>query len=157
MAKNENQAAEVVRIMGTGVRGTSTLVYGLSQIKGVNVMFANATCYVLGLDKNKKISSLSEKEIQTIEEFLSNPVKEKIPSWMLNSRNDPETGENSHVVGRDMEYSALQFRRRLAKTKSYRALRHRARLPLRGQRTKSNFRRTKTLRSMKSKSQGRKK
>ena len=43
----------------------------------------------------------------------------------------------------DLIFSKQQDVRRLQKIKSYRGLRHAANLPLRGQRTKSNFRRNK--------------
>ena len=159
MAKPEaKKQIHLVRIMGTGVRGDSTLIYGLSQIKGISVMFANALCHNLGLDKNKKIAELSDKDIAKIEDFLTNPKKDsKIPKWLLNQRKDYETGEDLHLVTKDIEFNHLQLTRRIGKIKTYRGLRLRLRLPVRGQRTKSNFRRNKTIAAMKAKSTGGKK
>ena len=157
MAKPQAKPQEnFVRIMGTGVLGNKTLIYGLSTIKGVGIMFANALCHHLKLDKNKKINDLSDDEISKIEEFLTNPKKEGIPKWLLNQRKDYETGEDLHLTTKDIEFNDLQVRRRLGKVKSYRGLRLRLKLPVRGQRIKSNFRRSKTVAAMKSKSGGRK-
>lgn len=156
--QKETESIHYIRIMGTGIDDSYTLLYGLSKIKGINVMFANAMCHVLELDKNKKIKDLSEKEIAKIEDFLSNPEtkKEKMPKWILNQRKDHETGKDVHIVGKDLEFNLLQLKRRLGKIKSYRGLRLRLGLPVRGQRTASNFRRNKTLASMKSKTGGKK-
>lgn len=148
---SDEKVANLIRIMGTDLNAEFSLLFGLAKIKGISYMFANATCVALGLDKKEKIKNLSEEQINKIEEFLNNPKKEGLPEWILNSRKDVQTGENLHYVGKDIEYNALQLRRRLAKTKSYRAIRTKNKLPLRGQRTKSNFRKLKTIRSMKSK------
>ena len=142
--------------MGTDLRASSNLVHGFANIKGVNVMFSNAMCNVLKLDKSKKISSLSEKEIEQVENFLTNPKKEGVPNWMLNNRKSLETGEDIHLAAKDIDFDLIQTKRRLGKLKTYKGLRHRAQLPLRGQRTKSNFRRNKTLAAMKAKQGGRK-
>jgi len=154
MANKEQKQAELMRIVGTDINTSKTLAYGLSQIKGVGFMFANAICVTLKLDKTRTIGSLSEKEVEQLETYLTSPKKEGIPTWMLNQRGDMETGEDLHLVSKDIEFNLLQLRRRLAKLKTYKGLRHRARLPLRGQRTKSNFRRNKTLAAMKSKRGG---
>lgn len=155
MAREEKQQVELIRIMGTDIKAGSTLLYGFAKIKGVSIMFSNAICNVLKFDKNRKISSLTEKETEKLEEFLSNTKKEGIPEWLLNQRKDLETGENLHFVSKDIDYNLLQLRRRLGKLKTYKGLRLRAGLPVRGQRTKSNFRKNKTLAAMKSKKGGR--
>ncbi|MDA3856525.1 MAG: 30S ribosomal protein S13 [Candidatus Woesearchaeota archaeon] len=157
MAKEQKQQVELIRIMGTDLKANNTLMYGLANIKGINLMFSNAMCNVLKLDKNRKISSLSEKETEVIESFLSNPKKEGIPEWMLNSRRDLETGDNLHFIAKDIDFNLIQIKRRLGKLRTYKGLRHRAQLPLRGQRTKSNFRRNKTMAAKKAKQTGGKK
>ncbi len=154
-ANNDKKVAELIRVLGTDLKASAPIVFGLAKIKGVSYMFANATCVALGLDKQIKVGELSEKQIEMIEDFFSNPDK-NLPTWLLNSQKDVITGKNLHFNGKDLDFNELQLKRRLAKTKSYRALRHKARLPLRGQRTKSNFRRSKTLAAMKAKQGGRK-
>jgi len=155
MAREVKQQAELMRIVGTDVRANSDLLHGFAQIKGLGIMFSNAMCHVLKFDKARKMNSLTEKEIETVENFLSDPVKKGIPTWMLNNRQDYTTGENQHLIAKDIDFHQLQFRRRVSKLKTYKSLRYRANLPVRGQRTKSNFRRNKTLAAMKSKKGGR--
>ena len=143
--------------MGTDLRSSLDLLHGFAKIKGIGIMFSNAMCVVLKLDKSRRISSLTEKETEMVENFLTSPVKEGIPEWMLNQRKSLETGENIHLVAKDIDFDLIQTKRRLGKLKTYKGLRHRAGLPLRGQRTKSNFRRNKTLAAMKAKQGGSKK
>lgn len=154
MAKEEIKQAELIRIMGTDVKSSLDLAYGLTNIKGVGFMFANAMCSVLKLDRTRKISSLTEGEIEKIEQFLSNPKKEGIPTWMLNQRKDYDTGEDLHFNGKEIDFNLMQLKRKLGKLKTYKGLRHKVGLPLRGQRTKANFRRNKTIAAMKSKKGG---
>lgn len=156
MAKEQKQQSELVRIMSTDINAKMSLLYGFAKIKGVNIMFSNAICNVLKLDKNSKISALSEKDIERLEEFLSKPEKSGVPEWMLNQRKDMETGKNLHFIAKDIEFNLLQLMRRLGRIKTYKGLRLRKNLPVRGQRTKSNFRRNKMIAAMKSKSGGKK-
>ena len=120
-------------------------------------MFANALCHVLKFEKMAKISSMSEKDIERFENYVSNNEMKEIPSWLLNQRKEASTGNDLHFVTKDIDYDLLQLKRKFGKLKTYKGLRHRARLPLRGQRTKSNFRRNKTIAAMKAKSTGGKK
>jgi len=72
-----------------------------------------------------------------VENFLKNP---DVPSHMVNRSKDFETGEDKHLVGSDLELRKEFDIKRLRKIKSYRGLRHGVNLPVRGQRTKGNFR-----------------
>ena len=89
------------------------------------------------VDKNKKIGSLTDDEIKKISDFIKNP---KVPEYIINRRSDFATGEDKHLSGSDLELQKEFDIKRLKKIKSYRGFRHMAGLPLRGQRTKSNFR-----------------
>ena len=60
---------------------------------------------------------------------------------MLNRQNDFESGEDKHLTGSNLELRKEFDIKRLKKIKSYKGLRHSSNLPMRGQRTKSNFRR----------------
>lgn len=157
MARDQKKQADLIRIVGTDINSELTLLYGLAKIKGINIMFSNAICNILKLDHNAKISSMTEKEVEKLEEFLSNPEKKGVPKWLLNQRKEYETGEDLHFVSKDIDFGMLKLRRRVGKLKTYKALRYRANLPVRGQRTKSNFRRSKTIAAMKSKRGGSKK
>ncbi len=154
---NEKKKINIIRILGTDIPDTMNVFYGLSKIKGISYLFSNAVCQVLKLDKKKKISQLTEKEIETIETYLENPRDKKMPGWLLNQKFNPETGEDLHLAGKDLDFDGIQTRRKLAKLKTYKGQRLRFKLPSRGQRTKSNFRKNKTKASMKSKALGKKK
>lgn len=87
MAKQEKEQANLIRIMSTDINADASLLYGLSKITGIGIMFANAVCVALKLDKNAKISSLSEKDIAKLEDFLSNPEKKGChPGYLTSGR-----------------------------------------------------------------------
>jgi len=82
-------------------------------------------------------SRTSKPEIKEIEDYLK---AIDIPNFLKNRRSDPETGEASHEFGSDLILKKEFDIKRLKKIKSYRGLRHSLRLPVRGQKTRSNFR-----------------
>ena len=127
----------VVRILTQDIEGKMEIYAGLAKIKGVSWSLANATCKKLGIDKRKKVGSFTDEELKKISKFLKNP---KVPTYLLNRRNDYDTGEDKHLVGGDLELRHEFDIKKLKKIKSYRGLRHMLGLPMRGQRTRSNFR-----------------
>lgn len=143
--------------MGTDIPANLSLLFGLAKIKGINVMFANAVCIALDLDRNRKIKSLDESDIETIEGYLSGGDFSKIPSWMRNQQKDLLSGEDKHFISKDLDFQTLQLQRRNSKLRTYKVLRSKLRLTVRGQRTASNFRRSKMLAAKKSKQMGGKK
>ena len=133
--KNEER---IVRILSKDIEGAMKVYPGLTKIKGVSWSLSNAACTILEIPKTKKIGQLTDTEIKKISEFLKNP---KVPVFILNRRKDFETGEDNHLIGVDLELKTEFDVKRLKKIRSYRGLRHTLGLPLRGQRTRSNFRR----------------
>jgi small subunit ribosomal protein S13 len=131
---------KLVRILSKDIEGGLKIYVGLTKIKGVSWSLANAICRILNIDKNRKIGSLSREEIDKINETIKNP---RMPIYLLNRRMDIETGEDKHLVGSDLELQKELDIGKLKKIKSYRGMRHALSLPLRGQRTKSHFRRNK--------------
>jgi len=127
----------IIRILQTDIPGHKQLLTGLTYIKGVSWAISNALCKILKLDEKKKISELSEKEINMITDFLKSP---KLPKFLLNRRSDFETGEDSHLIGTGLDMKKEFDIRRLKKIRSYRGLRHAFGHPVRGQRTRSHFR-----------------
>jgi len=128
----------LVRILQTDIPGNKNILTGLTYIKGVSWALSNATCKILKLNPNKKISELTEDEIQEIIKFLQKP--HSIPLFMFNRRKDFETGEDNHLIGTTLDMRKEFDIRRLKKIRSYRGLRHATGQPTRGQRTKSHFR-----------------
>ncbi|MEK6906494.1 MAG: 30S ribosomal protein S13 [Nanoarchaeota archaeon] len=131
---------KLVRILSKDISGNMGIYVGLTKIKGVSWGMSNAVCKKLNIDKTKKIGSLTEEEIKKISDFIKNP---NIPSFLVNRKNDLETGENKHLIGSDLELQNEFDIKRLRKIKSYRGIRHASGQPLRGQRTKSHFRKNK--------------
>ena len=136
-AEKEIIEEALVRILSTDIPGNANVYAGLTRIKGISWAFSNATCLSLKIDKSKKVKDLSEKELAAITEFIKNP---KIPQWMLNRRNDMETGESKHLLTNDLDYARDNDVRFMKKIKSYKGWRHATGQPVRGQRTKSHFR-----------------
>jgi len=135
--KPEKTYASIIRIMQTDIPGNKKVLVGLTYIKGVSWGISNAICKILEINENKKVSELDEKEIKKIIEFLGNP---KLPDFLMNRRNDFETGENSHLITTALDMKKEFDVRRLKKIRSYRGLRHAFGHPTRGQRTKAHFR-----------------
>ena len=135
--EQEMYGEKLVRILSEDIEGGMRIYAGLTKIKGVSWGMANAVCKKLGIDKSRKIGSLSSEEIKKITEFIKNP---QVPHYLLNRRKDFETGEDRHVSGSNLELQKEFDIKRLKKIKSYRGMRHAAGLPTRGQRTKSHFR-----------------
>lgn len=137
----EKYEERMVRILSEDIEGGMGLYTGLTKIKGVSWGFANAVCNALDLDKRRKIGSLTQDEIKKISDFIKEP---KIPGFLLNRNFDFETGKNLHVTGTNLELQKEFDIKRLKKIKSYRGIRHAAGLPVRGQRTKSHFRKNRS-------------
>jgi len=139
MEKQEQERREdrIVRILQKDMEGKLSIYVGLTKIKGVSWSLSNAVCKKLKINKLKKVGALTEGEIKKIEEFVKAP---EIPDHLKNRIKDFETGDNRHLVGIDLELRNTFDVKRLRKIKSYRGFRHASGLPLRGQRTKSNFR-----------------
>ncbi len=133
----------LVRVANTDLDGKKKLLYALKKIKGVDVMLGNAICTQSGMDKNKKTGELSEKDADKITAVIDKITEQGFPEWLLNRRKDPETGVDKHLSGPELKFTQENDIKKLKKIKSYKGFRHQWGLPLRGQRTKSNFRKNK--------------
>lgn len=132
-----------VRIANTDLDGNKKIGHALTKIKGVNFMFANAILNIAKMEKMVKAGYLSDEQTNKIDEILKDPSKFNIPSWLYNRKNDPEDGANKHLVGPALTFTQDNDVKMMKKVKSYKGVRHILGLPVRGQRTKSNFRKNK--------------
>ncbi len=139
-SQEKNEEEKIVRILSSDIEGKMKVYPGLTKIKGISWSLSNAICNALKIEKNRKIGSLSDEEIKKITEFIKNL---KISIFLLNRRKDFETGKNHHLVGSDLDLQKEFDIKRLKKIRSYRGIRHSEGLPVRGQRTKSHFRKNK--------------
>ena len=133
----------IVRIANTDLKGEKQILVAMKKIKGVDVMYANMALSIAGVSKIKKAGDLSDAEVEKIDEALKNPTSNHVPVWLLNRRKDYETGVDTHLLNADLDYEKDNDLKRMKKLKIYKGLRHQWGLPVRGQRTKSNFRKNK--------------
>ena len=108
----------MARLAGVNVPSNKRLVIALSYIFGIGKKFSNDICASVSIDRNKRVSSLSEEEIIKIRECI----------------------DKDYVVEGDLRRSVSSNIKRLTDLGCYRGLRHRNKLPVRGQRTHTNAR-----------------
>ena len=133
----------IVRIANTDLKGTKQIVIALSDVKGIGMMFAHALCQVGNLDGRRAVGTLTDAELQRIDEILKQPTKFGIPDWLLNRRQDPELGANRHMVTNDMIFVQENDVKMMTKMKCWKGVRHMLGQPVRGQKTRSKFRKNK--------------
>jgi len=136
----EEDFKHMVRIARKDIDGNKTIENALSGVKGVGKALSRAIGISMNLDLNQKIGYLSDDKINKIEETMRDPKSHDVPDWMLNRRNDYETGETVHLIESDLMMMLRDDLNRMKKTRSYKGRRHEVGLPVRGQRTKSTFR-----------------
>ena len=94
----EDDFKHMVRIARRDVNGNKTIINALTDIKGLGKALSGAICTTMEFDPHQKIGTLSDEEVLRLEEAVKNPQNGKIPEWMLNRRNDYETGETTHLI-----------------------------------------------------------
>ena len=132
----------LVRIADADLDGKKQTLYALRKIKGVNTMLAHAVCNRAAVDPKQQIGALSDEKIKKITECIKEPLKNGIPVWLVNRRRDPETGEDGHNVSTELIIANDNDIKTMKKIKSYKGVRHMHGQPTRGQRTRSNFRKS---------------
>lgn len=135
----------IVRIFGADLKGEKPVELALTGIKGIGTMMSHSIVEMIQVSPNEKLGNLPDEKIAEIEHIIKNPRENGLPAWMLNRRRDYDTGEDLHLVGPELIISLREDLNRLKKIRSYRGIRHELGLPVRGQRTKSSFRKGRTL------------
>ncbi len=107
------------RIIGIDVPGNKRLVIALTYIYGIGKSLSEEIINKLHLDPNKRAKDLNSEEIAALNGILT-------------------SGE--FTVEGDLRRQVQNNIKRLIAIHSYRGLRHRVGLPVRGQRTRSNSR-----------------
>jgi small subunit ribosomal protein S13 len=108
----------MARLAGVDLPAKKRAEIGLTYIYGIGRSRANSILYRAGVDPNKKVSELSEDEINRIRLIL----------------------EEEGAVEGDLRKELSMNVKRLIEMGAYRGLRHRRGLPVRGQRTHTNAR-----------------
>lgn len=92
-----------------------------------------------------RAGDLSNDEIEKLVDVISKPLDYKIPQWFLNRQKDHTTGVYTQLSSNQLSNSLREDIERLKKIRAHRGLRHHWGIRVRGQHTKSNGRRGKTM------------
>ena len=109
----------MARIVGIDIPRNKKIAYSLCYIHGIGLSTALKICEKAKIDTEKRVQDLTEKQIVTIRETISDLV--------------------TNVEGELRSFNAMNVKR-LKDVGAYRGLRHRRGLPANGQRTKTNAR-----------------
>ena len=108
----------MARIAGVDLPRNKRSVIGLTYIYGIGRARSMSILARAGVDPNKKVNDLAEEEVAKIRQII----------------------EEEGTVEGDLRKEMAMSIRRLIEIGSYRGLRHRRSLPVRGQRTHTNAR-----------------
>ncbi len=106
------------RVLGIEIPDNKRLEISLQYIYGIGCALSNELCQKLGLDKNMRAVKLTQDDIARINSML----------------------QTEYVAEGDLRRQIQNNIKRLVSIHSYRGLRHRLGLPVRGQRTRTNSR-----------------
>ena len=107
----------MARIAGVNIPENKHLEISLTHIYGIGKKTAQDICISLNLDYSKKVSDLTEEQIEKI-----------------------RTAVAEYTVEGDLRRTVSTSIKRLMDLGCYRGIRHRRKLPVHGQRTKTNAR-----------------
>jgi small subunit ribosomal protein S13 len=108
----------LVRISGVDIPNDKHICIALTYIFGIGRSAAEAMLNKLNIDNSIKTKDLSEDELVKIREYI----------------------ENNYTIEGDLRREVSQNVKRLIEINSYRGIRHKRGLPVRGQRTHTNAR-----------------
>lgn len=108
----------MVRISGVDIPNDKHICIALTHIFGIGRSAAEVMLDKLNIDKSIKTKDLSEDELVKIREYI----------------------ENKYTIEGDLRREVSQNVKRLIEINSYRGIRHKRGLPVRGQRTHTNAR-----------------
>lgn len=107
----------MVRIAGINVPDNKHAIIALMAIYGIGRSRARLICMNLGIDEHLQLKQLSDSNIERLRDEV-----------------------NKHVIEGDLRRVIASNIKRLIDLGTYRGLRHRRNLPVRGQRTRTNAR-----------------
>ena len=108
----------MARIEGVDLPGNKRIEVGLTYIYGIGRSASRKILSETNIDLNRKVKDLTDDEIGKIREII----------------------DKNHSVEGDLRRKVAMDIKRLVDIGSYRGMRHRRSLPVRGQRTKTNAR-----------------
>ena len=108
----------MARIAGVNIPSNKKLEIALTYIFGIGKNFSKHICLNTNVDGDKRVNTLTEGEVIKIREYI----------------------DNNYTVEGDLRREISTNIKRLTDLGCYRGLRHRHKLPVRGQRTHTNAR-----------------
>ena len=108
----------MARISGVNLPTNKRVKVALTYIFGIGPTIANKICKDIGISDDKRVSKLTDEEVLKIREYIEGKFK----------------------VEGDLRSEVSLNIKRLTDLGTYRGLRHRKKLPVRGQRTHTNAR-----------------
>ena len=108
----------MARISGVNIPTAKKIHIALTYIFGIGPKIANDLCDQASIDKSKRVNELNDDELNKIREII----------------------DQTHMVEGDLRRKVSMDIKRLNDLGCYRGLRHRKKLPVRGQRTHTNAR-----------------
>ena len=108
----------MARISGVNIPTAKKIHIALTYIYGIGPKIATELCDQASIDKSKRVSELNDDELNKIREII----------------------DTKHIVEGDLRRKVSMDIKRLNDLGCYRGLRHRKKLPVRGQRTHTNAR-----------------
>ncbi len=106
----------MARIAGVNLPSAKRIDVALTYIYGIGIHNSNKILDKLGLDKSKRVNQLNDSDVIRIRELI----------------------DQDHEVEGDLRRKVAVNIKQLMDLGCYRGLRHRKRLPVRGQRTRTN-------------------
>ena len=129
----------IVRFANTDLEGARSVVYALQKVRGVGPRIAEMVADLSGVSRTERIGNLPEPKTEEMEKVLGT-LAERVPMWVVNRPNDPDTGADSHLFGADVDLRRRDDINRMKMIRSYKGIRHEQGQKVRGQRTRSNGR-----------------
>jgi len=136
----EEEFKYLVRVAGNDLDGNKKAIYAITKIDGIGKRVGRIACEMAGVNLEKKIGYLSDKDVQKLEKVVESFSQQTVPSWVLNRQKDYRSGKNEHLTSSDLILGLRNDLNLLRMIRCYRGIRHERGLPVRGQRTKSCFR-----------------
>lgn len=113
----------MARVLGVDIPNRKALRISLTAIYGIGNTTANKICEIAKIDPNKKVEELNDKELGDIRSAI-----------------DKLKNEEGLLIEGDLRKKVSLAIKNEMEIGSYRGIRHRRNLPVRGQRTRTNAR-----------------
>jgi small subunit ribosomal protein S13 len=108
----------MARIEGVNLPANKRIEYGLTYVFGIGLTSAKGILNKLHIDLNKRVKDLSDQEVALIQKEIT----------------------SNYTVEGELRKEVMMNIKRLQEIGSYRGMRHKRGLPVRGQRTRTNAR-----------------